>query len=67
MIVPWILPIRIDDELLAKAFWIIPMTMRPGARKSLNGTPITTRPPRPNATVKMARKRRVVIAGAQTV
>ena len=35
--------------------------------KSANGTPITVRPPRPSATVKMTRYSRVVMAGAQTV
>ena len=35
--------------------------------KSANGTPITLRPPRPSATVKMARYSKVVTAGAQTV
>jgi hypothetical protein len=57
---------------LAKAFWSIAMTIRPGARKDANGistdgATITVLPPRPKATVKIARYRRVVIAGAQTV
>src|SRR5439155_11271665 len=43
------------------------MTMRPGAMKLANGTPSTVRPPRPNATVKIARYSKVVMAGAQTV
>jgi hypothetical protein len=52
---------------LAKEFWIIAMTMRPGAMKSAKWIPITVRPPRPSATVKMARYSSVVTAGAQTV
>ena len=35
--------------------------------KSANGTPITVRPARPSAMVKIARYKRVVIAGAHTV
>ena len=35
--------------------------------KLANGTPITVRPPRPSATVKIARYSKVVMAGAHTV
>ena len=34
MIEPCILATRIDDDELAKAFWIMPMTISPGPRKS---------------------------------
>ena len=40
---PWILEMMIDDEVLAKAFWTMAMTIRPGARNSMNGTPATVR------------------------
>ncbi len=52
---PCILPTSSEKLALAKAFWIIAMTIRPGAMKSAKVTPITVRPPRPNATVKIAR------------
>jgi hypothetical protein len=31
---PWILAIRMDDELFWKAFCTMPITIRPGPRKS---------------------------------
>jgi hypothetical protein len=65
------LPTSSEKEAFAKAFWIMPMTMRPGARKSANGTAspprLTVRPERPSAVVKMTRKSMVVTAGAQIV
>ena len=64
---PWILPTSSEKLELAKAFWIMPITISPGARKSANGTPITVRPAPPSATVKMTRNSMVVTAGAQTV
>ena len=32
---PWILEMRIEDEVLAKAFWVIAIMMRPGARNAM--------------------------------
>jgi hypothetical protein len=64
---PCTLEMRIEDEVLAKAFWIIAIMMRPGARNSANGTPPTSSTARPSASVKMARNRSVVTAGAATV
>ena len=52
---PWILPIRIEDEVLANAFWITAIMTRPGARNSRNGRPSITRPPRPSASEKISR------------
>ena len=64
---PWIFEIIIDDEVLAKEFWIIAMTMRPGARKCANGMPATVALPRPSARVKMARNSSTVTTGAKIV
>ena len=68
---PWILPTSSAKDELANAFWIMPMTIRPGAMNVANGTPMTSRPRPPpvppSATVKMTRNNSVVIAGAQTV
>ena len=67
MIDPWILPDSSEKDELAKAFCIIPMTISPGATKLANGTPSTSRPSRPSATVKITRNSSVVTAGAQIV
>jgi hypothetical protein len=67
MIVPCILPDSNEKEELAKAFCIIAITIRPGATKLAKGTPSTSRPSRPSATVKITRNSRVVKAGAQIV
>jgi hypothetical protein len=64
---PWILPTSSEKLALAKAFWIIAMTISPGARKSAKCTPMIVRPLPPSATVKIARYSKVVMAGAHTV
>ncbi|MNC92522.1 hypothetical protein D3C83_89710 [compost metagenome] len=61
------MPPSSENEALAKAFCIIPIMISPGATKLAKGTPRTSRPWRPNATVKMTRNSSVVAAGAQTV
>src|SRR3546814_2321107 len=50
---------------LAKLFCSIAIMIRPGAMKSAKGTPMTVRPAPPSATVKMTRKRSVVIARSE--
>ena len=64
---PWILPIRIEAEVLAKAFWMIAIMIRPGARNSRNGTSPIMRPLRPSASEKMRRNIKVVTTGAARV
>ena len=51
---PWILAIRIEDEVLAKAFWMIAIMIRPGARNARNGTSPIMRSPRPSASAKIS-------------
>ena len=36
---PWILAITSEDEVLAKAFWTIAIMISPGARNRRNGRP----------------------------
>jgi hypothetical protein len=64
---PWILAIISEDEVLANAFWTIAIMISPGARKVAYGTPaiICTDPRRESA--KIANIRRVVTAGARMV
>ena len=64
---PWILPIRSDDEVLAKAFWMIAIMIRPGARNSRNGSAPIVRPLRPSASEKIRRNIKVVTTGAASV
>ena len=67
MMLPWIFEIMIDDEVLAKAFWAMAMTISPGARNSMNATPATTRVLPPSASEKMAKNSSVVTTGATRV
>ena len=55
---------RIDDEVLAKAFWTIAIMIRPGARNSAKGTPPTWRTAAPSASANTARNSSVVTTGA---
>ena len=66
-ILPWILPIMIEDEVLANAFWMIAIMIRPGARNSRKGTSPMVRPPRPSATENTRRNIITVTSGAATV
>ena len=63
----WILPARKLKLELAKAFCIMPMTIRPGATKVGKFTPRIRTSARPIATLKITRNSSVVIAGAQIV
>jgi len=67
MSVPCIFPASREKLLFAKALFIIPMIIRPGAMKSAKGTPSTWRLAPPSARVKMTRNISVVTAGAQMV
>ena len=54
--VPWILPTSSEKLAFANALCIMPVdTIRPGAMKAAKLTPITSRPPRANASVKITR------------
>ena len=57
----------IDDEVLAKAFWITVIIRMPGARKCMNGTPITGPRSGPIASAKTASSSPAVISGAASV
>ena len=64
---PWILAIRIEDDVLENAFWMIAIMIRPGARNTRNGTSPIMRSPRPSASVKIRRNIKVVTTGAARV
>ena len=42
MMLPCILAAMIEDEAFAKEFWITAIMIRPGARKSMKGMPLTS-------------------------
>ena len=54
----------IEEEVLAKAFWMIDIMISPGARKTRKGTPAMPRPVPPKARSKIRRNRSAVITGA---
>ena len=56
-----------DEEALANEFWMMAIIMRPGARNSIKGIPFMLPRSFPIASVKMARKTKVVITGARIV
>ena len=66
-ILPWILPVTIDEEVLAKEFCRIAIITRPGTRNTekLIPSPISIR--RSSASVNTARNIKVVTIGAETV
>ncbi len=57
----------IDDDVLAKAFWITVIIRMPGARKWRNGTPITGPRDGPIASAKTAMNSPAVTSGASSV
>ena len=64
---PCTLAITIDEEVLAKAFWITVIIRIPGARKVMKSTPITSPRRGPIAMVKIIRKSPAVTSGASNV
>ncbi len=64
---PWILEIRIEDEVLAKAFWVIAIMIRPGRQERHVGSPATLSTAWPRASTKTARNSSVVTIGARMV
>ena len=57
-ILPCTLAITIDDEVLAKAFWISVIIRMPGAMKVVKSTPITSPRRGPMAMEKITMKAR---------
>ena len=64
---PWILAIISDDDVLAKAFCTIAIVIRPGARNCRNGRSPIRVSARCMARAKIARNTRVETTGAMTV
>ena len=64
---PCTLAITIEDEVLAKAFWITVIIMMPGAMKVVKGTPITSPRRGPMAMEKITMKSPAVTSGARRV
>ena len=56
-----------DEDVLPKAFWIIAITIKPGARNSKNGISSTNFEDLPKAIAKIIKKSNVVKAGPNTV
>ncbi len=55
-ILPWSFAIITDEVVLAKAFWVIDITMRPGARNWLKPVPrVAALAPLPSASRNTAR------------
>ena len=67
MMLPCILAAMIEDEAFAKEFWITAIMIRPGARKSMKGMPLTLPRNLPIARVNIAKNTNVVITGARIV
>ena len=64
---PPILAEVMDEEVLAKAFWITVMVRIPGTRKVMKGTPMTSPRVGPIAMVKIISKSPALISGAMMV